>query len=244
MAIINKKESNDGSLFITKQTQMKHILFIVTSTDKTGTGKHPAGYEFSEIADPYFEFTSKGYTVDFASIQGGSPPFVGYDASQHTSVKFKESSGFKRLNFSHKLDAINTAAYDAIFFPGGLGLMTDMVDNPLVKKIIKEAFEDEIIIGAVCHGPSALLNVILADGSNLLEGKKINSFTKAEEEKDKHVLGEVIPFMLDEELIKQGALFSHAKPFESYVINDGNIVTGQNPASASGVALKMIDLLS
>ncbi|MFT5891711.1 MAG: putative intracellular protease/amidase [Dokdonia sp.] len=222
---------------------MKYILFIITSTNITGTGKHPAGYEFSEVADPYLEFANKGYTVDFASILGGAPPFVGYDSSQKTSKEFKESNSFKRLNFSHKLNNVNVDAYDAVFFPGGLGLMTDMVDNPLVKKIIKEAYESEKIIGAVCHGPSALLNVILSDETNLLEGKKINSFTKAEEDIDKHLLGDVIPFMLDEELIKQGALFSYTIPFESYVINDGNIVTGQNPASASNVALKMIDLL-
>jgi putative intracellular protease/amidase len=121
--------------------------------------------------------------------------------------------------------------------------MTDMVDNPLVKKIIKEAYENEKVIGAVCHGPSALLNVILSDGSNLLKGKKINSFTKAEEAIDKHLLGDVIPFMLDEELIKQGAIFSHTEPFESYVVIDRNIVTGQNPASAANVALNMINLL-
>ena len=222
---------------------MKHILFIVTSTNITGTGKHAAGYEFSEIADPYFEFTNKGYTVDFSSILGGHPPFVGYDSSQKSSKKFKESNGFKRLNFSHKLSDVDVKAYDAIFFPGGLGLMTDMVDNPLVKKIIKVAYESKKIIGAVCHGPSALLNVILLDGSNLLEGKKINSFTKEEEDIDKHLLGDVIPFMLDEELIKQGAIFSHTSPFESYVVADGNIVTGQNPASASGVAIEMIKLI-
>ncbi|WP_035091322.1 type 1 glutamine amidotransferase domain-containing protein [Aquimarina macrocephali] len=222
---------------------MKHILFIVTSTDITGTGKHPAGYEFSEIADPYFEFINDGYTVDFASILGGTPPFVGYNSSQKISKKFKESNGFKRLNFSHKLVNVDIDAYDAIFFPGGLGLMTDMVDNPLVKKIIKETYENEKVIGAVCHGPSALLNVILSDGSNLLEGKKINSFTKAEEDIDKHLLGDVIPFMLDEELIKQGAIFSHTSPFESYVVADGSIVTGQNPASASFVAIEMIKLL-
>ena len=223
---------------------MKHILFIVTSTDITGTEKHPAGYEFSEIADPYFEFINDGYTVDFASILGGTPPFVGYNSSQKISKKFKESNGFKRLNFSHKLVHVDTDAYDAIFFPGGLGLMTDMVDNPLVKNIIKEAYENEKIIGAVCHGPTALLNVQLSDGSNLLVGKNINSFTKEEEHIDKHTIEYVIPFMLDDELKRQGALFTHNKPFEPYVINDKNIVTGQNPASASGVALKMIDLLA
>ena len=223
---------------------MKHILFIVTSTNITGTGNHTAGFEFSEIADPYFEFINKGFTVDFTSILGGTPPYVGYNSSEKISKKFIESNGFKRLNFSHKLDDINIDAYDAIFFPGGLGLMTDMVDNPLVKEIIKITYENEKVIGAVCHGPAALLNVKLSDGKNLLNGKKINSFTKAEEEKDKHILGNVIPFMLDEELIKQGAIFSHTKPFESYTITDGNIITGQNPASASSVAIKMIDLLN
>ena len=223
---------------------MKHILFIVTSTSKTGTGQHDAGYEFSEIADPYYEFINNGYTVDFASIVGGEPPFVGYNSSKGANRKFKESQGFKRLNFSHKLNDIDITAYDAIFFPGGLGLMTDMVDNPLVKKIIKEAYETEKVIGAVCHGPTALLNVRLTDGSNLLKGKKINSFTRAEEDIDKHILGDVIPFILDEELIKQGVIFSHTEPFKPFVVNDKNLVTGQNPASASYVALKMIDLLT
>lgn len=222
---------------------MKHILFIATSTNKTGTGKHLAGYEFSEIADPYFEFTKKGFTVDFASIIGGKPPYVGYNSTEKLSKKFIESNGFKRLNFSHKLSDIDITAYDAIFFPGGLGLMTDMVDNPTIKKVIKNAYESGKIIGAVCHGPSALLNVTLSDGSNLLTGKKVNSFTKAEEEEDNHTLGDVIPFMLDEELIKQGAIFVHTKPFQPYVINDGNLVTGQNPASASNVAIKMMDLM-
>jgi putative intracellular protease/amidase len=223
---------------------MKHILFIVTSTNVTGTGNHAAGYEFSEIADPYFEFVNKGFTIDFASILGGEPPYVGYDPKQQTSKEFIEGNGFKRLNFSHKLSNIDVSAYDAIFFPGGLGLMTDMVDNPLVKEIIKRTYENGNVIGAVCHGPSALLNVILSNGSNLLEGKKINSFTEAEEKIDGHTLGDVIPFMLDEELIKQGAMFYHNKPFEPYVVVDDNIVTGQNPASASGVALKMIELLT
>lgn len=223
---------------------MKHILFIVTSTNKTGTKQYKAGSEFSEIADPYFEFINKGFTVDFASILGGTPPYVGYKSSERQNKNFIESNGFKRFNFSHKLNTVDVTAYDAIFFAGGLGLMTDMINNPAVKKVIKTMYEGKKIIGAVCHGPSALLNVILSDGSNLLKGKKINSFTKAEEEKDKHTLIEIIPFMLEEELIKQGATFLHSKPFESFVVNDGNLVTGQNPASASNVALKMIELLA
>ena len=222
---------------------MKHILFIITSTDVTGTGNHAAGYEFTEVADPYFEFIYQGYRVSFASILGGTPPFVGYDDSQKLSKNFKEGNGFKRLNFSHKLSDLDIDAYDAIFFPGGLGPMTDMVTNPLVKDTIKKVYESGRVVGAVCHGPVALLNVTLSNGKNLLEGKRINSFTEAEENIDKHVLGDVIPFMLDAELKKQGAIFSSTSPFEPYVITDGNLITGQNPASASSVAIEMMKII-
>ncbi|HHC79693.1 MAG TPA: type 1 glutamine amidotransferase domain-containing protein, partial [Flavobacteriia bacterium] len=144
----------------------------------------------------------------------------------------------------HKLSNIDIKAYDAIFFPGGLGLMTDMVDNALVKETIKEVYESNKVVGAICHGPTALLNVTLSDGSNLVEGKKINSFTAAEENIDNHKLGSVIPFMLDDELAKQGAIFLSGEPFEPYVVTDGNLITGQNPASASAVAQAMIALMA
>ncbi len=222
---------------------MKYILFIITSTDVTGTGNHAAGYEFSEVADPYFEFTNQGYSVDFASVLGGTPPFVGYNNKQVLSKNFKKGNGFKRLSFSHKLSDVDIEVYDAIFFPGGLGPMTDMVTNPLVKEVIKKVYESGRVVGAVCHGPVALLNVTLSNGKNLLEGKRINSFTEAEENIDKHVLGDVIPFMLDAELKSQGAIFLNTTPFNSFVVCDGNLITGQNPASAANVAKEMIQIL-
>lgn len=222
---------------------MKHVLFIVTSTSVTGSGKHAAGYEFSEVADPYFEFTGQGYTVDFASILGGTPPYVGYDDSQTLSKSFKESNAFKRLSFSHMLQHVDIQAYDAIYFPGGLGPMTDMVTNPLVKEVIKAVYESDRVVGAVCHGPVALLNVILSNGKNLLKGQRVTSFTEAEEQIDKHEPGDVIPFMLDAALASQGALFSNTTPFAHYVVTDGKLVTGQNPASAARVAIEMMKLI-
>lgn len=222
---------------------MKHVLFIVTSTSITGSGRHTAGYEFSEIADPYFEFIANGIAVDFASILGGTPPYVGYNPEHNNSRHFKESTGFKRLNFSHKLSNIDIAAYDGVFFPGGLGLMTDMFNNLTVKEVVRNTYETGKVIGAVCHGPTALLNCILSNGRNLLHGKTINAFTREEERLDNHLLDEVIPFMLEDELKRQGAVFEHTTPFAPYVVNDGMIVTGQNPASAAGVASRMIELL-
>ncbi len=224
--------------------KMKHILFIVTSADRVGTNNIKTGYEFSEIADPYFEFVKAGFTIDFASILGGLPPEDGYDISNSNSNQFRKNSGFKRLNFSHKLENIDIEAYDAIFFPGGLGPMVDLFDNKLVKKIIVEFYESGKIISAVCHGPVVFLNVKLSNGKLFLEGKKITSFTEAEEEIKRHHLKQVIPFMLDKELKNQGANFSNKKPFESNVIIDGKIITGQNPASASEVAKAVIKKLT
>lgn len=222
---------------------MKHILFVVTSAHKIGTSNCKTGYEFSEVADPYLELTRAGYTVDFASILGGLPPEDGYDASNSNSLTFKNSAGYKRLNFSHRLADVDLDAYDCIFFPGGLGPMVDIANSQLVKSIIAKMYEGGKIVSAVCHGSVAFLDVRLSNGKLLLEGKNITSFTEAEETLKKHDIGKIIPFLLDQALISQGALFSNAAPFEKYVIRDGNIITGQNPNSASDVAKAIIQEL-
>jgi putative intracellular protease/amidase len=223
---------------------MKNVLFIVTSAAKIGTDQVDCGYEFSEVADPYLEFVKAGYTVDFASIDGGTPPESGYDESSANSKAFRDGAGFKRLNFSHKLSEVDTDAYDAVFFPGGLGPMVDMLDNELVKQTIAKVFESGRIVSAVCHGPVALLHVKLSDGTYLLAGRKSTSFTKQEEEAKQHIVPNVIPFLLDNALVQEGAVFSHAGPFESHVVRGGRLITGQNPASAADVARAVIEALA
>lgn len=220
---------------------MKHILFIVTSTELIGTSNHNAGYEFSEVADPYLEFCNAGCTVDFASIKGGHPPEDGYDEAHENSSVFRNSNGYRRLNFSHRLESVNVEAYDAIFFPGGLGPMVDMIDNVLVKSTIAKVYENGKIISAVCHGPAAFLNVKLSSGECLIADKKITCFTEEEETIKRHYLNEVIPFMLDKALKDQGGIYSNKDPFCNYVIIDGNIITGQNTASAKDVAKAVIE---
>lgn len=223
---------------------MKHLLFIVTSAEKIGTGNIKTGHEFSEIADPYIELTKAGHTVDFASISGGMPPSDGYDDNYNNSKLFRGSAGFKRLNFSHQLKNVDIDAYDGIFFPGGLGPMIDMVDNPLVNEVIAHVYEKGKIVSAVCHGPVAFLNVNLSNGKLLLEGKKVTSFTEAEEKIKGHHLHTVIPFILDNALISEGAMHSNRKPFESHVVIDGNLITGQNPQSAIKLAREIIKAIA
>ncbi len=219
------------------QHTTKRILFVVTSTERIGPNNRPSGYEFSEVAHPYLVFCANGYGVDFASIKGGRPPEDGYNCKDIASVMFRDSTGFHALNDSTKLDEVDVDLYDAIFLPGGLGPMTDMLHYPIIKKTIARFYESGRTVGAVCHGPVALLNVELSDGTLLLEGKRVAAFTTAEE------IGHSqhdVPFMLDAELVKQGAVHSHADPFEKYIVVDGLLITGQNPASAAGVAQEIV----
>lgn len=139
-----------------------------------------------------------------------------------------------------KLSDVDASGYDAIFVPGGLAPMADMPENPLLKQVVRETYERGAVVGAVCHGPVALLNVKLSDGSYLVNGKNISSFTTAEE--DNYARADV-PFDLQTALTEQGAVYHTAEPWQPMSIADGNLVTGQNPASGKGVGEKMVKIL-
>lgn len=140
-----------------------------------------------------------------------------------------------------KLSTVDVSAYDAVFVPGGLAPMVDMPEAPELKKVIADMYERGGVVGAVCHGPVSLLNVKLSDGSYIVNGKNIASFTTAEE--DNYARPDV-PFDLQTALTKQGAIFHAAEPWSANSIADGRIVTGQNPASAKGVGEKIVALLT
>ena len=139
-----------------------------------------------------------------------------------------------------KLSDVDVSQYDAIFVPGGLAPMVDMPEDPLLKKVVKDTYERNAVVGAVCHGPVALLNVKLSNGAYLLDGKNITSFTNEEEE---NYASADVPFALETALSNQGAIFHKVGPWGANSIADGKLVTGQNPASAKGVAEKMIKIL-
>jgi putative intracellular protease/amidase len=219
---------------------MKYVLFIVTSAAEIGPNHRKTGYFFPEVAHPYHEFTQQGYTVDFATLQGGAPAADGYDANDPLQQEFREGNGFVRLNTSRRLSEVDASRYDAVFIPGGLGPMVDMAHEPLVKKTVTEVFERGQVLGAVCHGPVALLGAKLSNGQYLVEGKRISAFT--DEEEKGYAIADV-PFLLEEALRAQGAHFAEVSPWQPLSVVDGRLVTGQNPASASAVARDMIKLL-
>jgi putative intracellular protease/amidase len=219
---------------------MKYVLFIVTSTAEIGPNHRKTGYFFPEVAHPHHEFTQQGYTVDFATLKGGMPAADGYDASDPLQQAFRDGKGFARLNNSRPLSEVDASLYDAVFIPGGLGPMVDFAQDPLVKKTVVEVFERGQVLGAVCHGPVALLGARLSNGKYLVEGKRISAFT--DEEEQGYAIADV-PFLLEKALREQGADFTEVSPWQPLSVVDGHLVTGQNPASATAVARDIIKLL-
>lgn len=220
----------------------KKILFIVSNTNAIGPRKRRTGNYLPEVAHPYAEFDDAKYQIDFTSLSGDTPYLDALHlAADPANLAFLVGPGWAAMQKASKLSDVDVSLYDAIFVPGGLAPMADMPEHPLLKKVIQETYERKAIVGAVCHGPVSLLNVKLSDGAWLLAGKNISSFTNDEEE---NYAKADVPFELETALTKQGAIFHKTEPWAPFSIADGNLVTGQNPASAKGVAEKMVKLLT
>lgn len=217
------------------------VLIIVSNANTIGPNNRRTGIFLPEVAHPYAEFEKADYEIDFASLTGESPFLDALNlADDPDNLKFLTGKGWEKMLGAPKLSSVNTDDYDAVFVPGGLAPMVDMPENTELKKIIAGFYESNRIVGAVCHGPVSLLNVKLSDGNYLVNGKNIASFTT--EEEDNYAKNDV-PFDLQTALTEQGAIFHAAEPWSANSIVDGNLVTGQNPASAKSVGEKMVTLI-
>lgn len=220
----------------------KKVLIIASNTHTIGPRRRRTGIFLPEAAHPYAEFDRAHYQVDFASLTGESPFLDALNlADDPDNLAFLVGKGWNAMQKAKKLSDVDVAQYDAIFVPGGLAPMADMPEHPLLKQVIKATYERGAVVGAVCHGPVSLLNVKLSSGAYLLAGKNVTSFTNEEEE---NYAKADVPFELETALTNQGAIFHQAPPWQANSLTDGNLVTGQNPASAKGVAGKMIALLA
>ena len=222
--------------------EQKPVLIVLTSHAQMGDTGKPTGFFLGELTHPLDVFEKAGVPVELASIQGGEPPADGLDLQDEINARYWNDPAFRaKLSATKKLSDLNPADYSAVFFSGGHGTMWDFPDDAAVQKFAREIYEADSPVGAVCHGPAALVNVKLSDGSYLVAGKEVSAFTNAEEEKVG--LTEVVPFLLATKLEERGAKHLPAPDFQKQVVTSGNLVTGQNPASASGVAEKMVELL-
>jgi putative intracellular protease/amidase len=231
-----------GSITLAAAAEKKPVLMVLTSHAKLGDTGKPTGFFLGELTHPLEVFEKAGIPVEFASIQGGEPPVDGLDLKDEVNARYWNDAGFRaKLAATKKLSAINPRDYAGVYFSGGHGTMWDFPDDMAVQKTARELYEAGAPVGAVCHGPAALVNVKLTDGSYLIDGKEVSAFTNDEEEKVG--LTKVVPFLLATKLEERGAKHRPAPDFEKQVVASGRLVTGQNPASAAGVAQKMVEML-
>lgn len=233
-----------GNLKAENSENMKRkILFVVTSHDKKGNTGESTGFYLSEVSHPWEVLTAAGYEIDFVSPKGGKAPVDGLNLSDPVNKKFWNNSVYKqKIEHTMKPEDVNPDNYAAIHYAGGHGTMWDFPDNKQLAAIAAKIYENNGIISAVCHGPAGLVNIKLSDGRYLVDGKKINAFTNEEETAVK--LDKVVPFLLESKLIERGARFEKSGLWQSHVVIDQRVITGQNPQSAKAVGEALLTLLT
>ena len=219
----------------------KKILFVVSSADVIGPFNRSTGSLLTEVAHPFETFKSQGYEIDIFSVKGGEAPIDITEENDPVNAAFLNDDGAAKMKNTDSIENIRSLAdYDAVFVPGGLAPVVDMPDNATVQKILSTMYENGKVVSAVCHGPVSLINVKLSDDSYLVAGRRVTGFSAAEEA---GYAKDDVPWELEDKLVERGAIYSRVSPWQAHSVADGRIVTGQNPASAQGVAEKVIAIL-
>lgn len=225
---------------------MKKVLFVVTSHDKLGNTGEKTGFWTEEFAAPYYFLADQGIEIDIASPLGGQPPID--PKSEDPSSATEDTKRFdndkvlqEKLKHTRELININQADYDAVFYPGGHGPLWDLAKDENSIELIESFYNNNKPIAFVCHAPGVLKNVKI-NGDFLVKGKKVTGFTNEEEEAVG--LTKIVPFLLEDVLQKNGAIYTKADNWQPYVVEDGLLITGQNPASSKLVAEKLLKQLN
>ncbi|MEM7795578.1 MAG: type 1 glutamine amidotransferase domain-containing protein [Cyanobacteria bacterium P01_C01_bin.118] len=224
-----------------------HILIVLTSHDQLGNTGHATGFWLEELACPYYIFLDADATVTLASIQGGQAPLdpkSHLDESQTDDTRrfLTDSAAQDALANTIAIDQVNAGDYDAIFMPGGHGTMWDFANSSTLSNLIADFDQQKKIISAVCHAPAGLVNVKTASGDPLVKGKLVTAFSNSEEKAVE--LDTVVPFLLETRLKKLGAKFEAGPDWGPLAKQDGNLITGQNPASSEPAAKAVLAAFS
>lgn len=222
------------------------ILIVLTSHDDLGNGAGKTGFWIEEFAAPYYVFADAGAAITIASPKGGQPPVdpksEAPEAQTPDTARFyKDDTAIDLVAHTFKLDEVDQANYDAVFYPGGHGPMWDLANDNSSIALIAGFYNHQKPIAFVCHAPAALVNVKAKNGEPLVKGKHLTGFSNTEEKAVK--LDQIVPFLLEDELEKQGAHYSKGGDWESYAKQDGLLITGQNPASSRAVAKLLLETL-
>lgn len=220
----------------------KPILIVLTSHGVKGDTGDSTGFYLGEVTHPLAVFDAAGLKVEFASVQGGEPPVDGLDLDDPVNARYWNDQTFRAaIRSTPSVDSIDPSRYAAVLYAGGHGTVWDFPDNVSVQRIGRDIYEAGGVVGAVCHGPSALVNLKLSDGRYLVEGKQVAAFTDDEERAVK--LEHVVPFLLASTLQQRGAIHRPAGNWQAQVVTDGRLVTGQNPQSAHSVGEAIVAAL-
>lgn len=225
----------------------KRVLLIMSSLDEMGISGKQTGTWFTELAAPYYILTEAGYEVVFATPDGGEAPIdllsmkPPYD-TEYTARFAKDDIALYAARNTRKLREIDYSGFDAIFIPGGYGLIWDLASDSYLIKLIRDFYESDRPVAMVCHAPAILRDVKLSNGKYLVDGVNLTGF-KNEEDTEVELLDHLL-FSLEDELIGRGANFQKKANWEPNVVVDGALMTGQSPASAPPLAEALRERLS
>lgn len=223
---------------------MKKVLIFVTNHATLGDTDEANGTFSPELTHALDVFLKADIYYDLASINGGKAPLYGTDIDDdEVNSRILANDEFqKRINNTLVASQINVDDYDAIFYPGGFGLLSDLAINETVAKLSAKHYENGGLLAAVCHGPAGLLPVTLSNGNKLLENIVVTGFTR-EEEVDYGTIDKV-PFLLEESLARLARQYRKGQPWAELVVEDNRVITGQNPGSAHAVAAALVKQLA
>ena len=223
------------------------VLLVLTSHDKLGDTGQKTGFWLEELAAPYYVFKDAGANITLASPKGGQPPLdPKSDEPAHqtdTTRRFRaDETAMALLAQTVRLETVDQQDFDTVFYAGGHGPLWDLAEDPHSIRLIESFIAAGKTIALVCHAPGVLHRVRNADGTPFVQGRHVTGFTNGEE--NAVGLTQVVPFLVEDELISLGAVFSKVKDWGVHTVRDGQLITGQNPASSTEAAQALVAALT
>ncbi|MFE9680493.1 type 1 glutamine amidotransferase domain-containing protein [Streptomyces sp. NPDC006285] len=222
------------------------VLVVLTSHDELGDTGRKTGFWLEELAAPYYRFQEAGWEITLASPEGGRPPLDPKsnepDFQTDLTRRFEsDAEATAALADTVRLDFVSADDFDTVFYPGGHGPLWDLAEDPHSARLIETTLRSGKPLAVVCHAPGVLRHAVNEDGTPLVRGKKVTGFTNSEEEGV--ALTEVVPFLVEDELKRLGGIYSKGDDWAPYVVQDGLLITGQNPASSGPAADALVELV-
>lgn len=220
-----------------------NVLIVLTSHDQLGNTGRKTGFWLEELAAPYYAFQEAGANITLASPQGGQPPLDPKSSEPEFQTdltrRFEgDAQANAQLAATVRLDSLSQSDFDTVFYPGGHGPLWDLAEDPHSISLIEAFIAAGKPVALVCHAPGVLRHVKAANGQPLVAGKKVTGFTNTEEEGVQ--LTDIVPFLVEDELKKLGGIYSRGEDWGAYVVQDGLLITGQNPGSSAETAAQLL----